>query len=343
MPGPAKWRTVTTNFSLSSKKVSARIVDERARQVLKFVKRASAVSVSQTEGKRDLPEDRELNRKLAADSVVLLKNDGNILPFSRDIDSIALIGPNMKLAAFCGGGSASLEPYYAVSPLQGITKALSPNVKVEYEVGCYAHAMLPTLKADGRRPDGEQGAVVKFYNRPHSVNNREVIDHVDIRDTFFQLMDYRNPRLDVLFWATLETTFIAPVTGQYEFSITVYGSGNLYIDDKLVVENTENQKPGSSFFGKGTAEEKGSVHMFEGHPYQVKLLFASSPTSKVIQPGVVAFPGGAARVGAALVIDEDQSIARAVRLAKENKHTIVCVGLTVYLPKRAFKCIRNLR
>jgi hypothetical protein len=48
--------------------------------------------------------------------------------------------------------------------------------------------------------------------------------------------------------------------------------------------------------------------MIEGQKYQVKLLFASSPTSKVIQPGVVAFPGGVARVDSALIINEDDTI-----------------------------------
>jgi beta-glucosidase len=87
------------------------------RNVLEFVQRASKIAVSPEESTRDLLQDRKLNRKLAADSVVLLKNKSELLPLGqRPFKSIALIGPNMKTAAFCGGGSASLHLYYTVSP-----------------------------------------------------------------------------------------------------------------------------------------------------------------------------------------------------------------------------------
>jgi beta-glucosidase len=42
----------------------------------------------------DTPQDRQLARKIAQKSIVLLKNDNNILPMSKDLTSIAVIGPN---------------------------------------------------------------------------------------------------------------------------------------------------------------------------------------------------------------------------------------------------------
>ena len=62
----------------------------------------------------------------------------------------------------------------------------------------------------------------------------------------------------------------------------------------------------------------------------IRLQLLQSP--KVARPGIVAFPGGAGRVGVALKIDEEKTIARAAKLAKENKHTILCVGLIVGSP-----------
>jgi len=128
---------------------------------------ASQVRVSPVEGTRDLPEDRGLNHKLAADSVVLLKNKFSVLPFVRRFESIALIGPNMKTAAFCGGGAASLSPYYAVSPLQGIVDQLPEGAKVRYEVGAHAYAFVPELKeTDVKTPEGRPGLRMRFYDQP---------------------------------------------------------------------------------------------------------------------------------------------------------------------------------
>ncbi|KAH6720884.1 glycoside hydrolase superfamily [Leptodontidium sp. MPI-SDFR-AT-0119] len=328
MPGPTKWRGGIAELAVSSRKTTEATIDERVRNVLTFVKRASKAKVSPIEGKRDHPEDRTLNRKLASSGVVLLKNDTSILPFSKDIDEIALIGPGIKEVAFCGGGSARLEPYYTVSLYQGIADALGNNVKIGFEPGAYAHRYLPTLGQNIHTPDGMPGAVMSFYLEPMGINPREVVDQVVITDTAFQLMDYRHPRLSALYYTSLECIYTAPSTGQFEFGLTVFGSGNLYIDEKLIIENTENQRFGDSFFGKGTAEEKGVVDMEEGKSYRVRLEFGSSPTSKVVRPGTVAFPGGAGSIGAIRVMDEDESIKNAAALAARNQHVVLCAGLS---------------
>lgn len=328
MPGPSRWRAGIANLAVSSKKVTDETINDRVRNVLEFVQRASKAKTSPIETGRDLPEDRKLNRQLASDSVVVLKNDAGVLPLSKDIKQIALIGPSLKNVAFCGGGSASLEPYYTVSPYQGIIDKLGADAIVHYEIGAYAHALLPTLGEDLTTPDGKPGALISFYAEPPSVPGREVIDQLAIRDTFFQLMDYRHPRLETLYYATVEGLFLAPSTGTFDFGITVYGSGNLYIDDELIINNTDIQRPGTSFFNKGTAEETGAIDLVAGKTYRLRLDYASSPTSKVLKPGVVAFPGGAGRIGCARQIDEAEHIARAVALARANAHTVLCVGLS---------------
>ena len=42
----------------------------------------------------DTADDRQLARQLAQKSIVLLKNDGDLLPLSKDLNSIAVLGPN---------------------------------------------------------------------------------------------------------------------------------------------------------------------------------------------------------------------------------------------------------
>jgi beta-glucosidase-like glycosyl hydrolase len=78
------------------------------------------------------------NQALAAEaarrSIVLLKNDNNLLPLDRNaIKSIAVIGPNANRVHL---GGYSDNPGRGVSVLQGITSKVGNNVKVNFAEGC---------------------------------------------------------------------------------------------------------------------------------------------------------------------------------------------------------------
>jgi beta-glucosidase len=85
---------------------------------------------------KDSPEpwntdrDRDVSRRLALESVVLLKNEDNILPLDKSkIKSIAVIGPLADSVHWDWYGGT---PPYAVTPLQGIKDLAGPDVKVNY-------------------------------------------------------------------------------------------------------------------------------------------------------------------------------------------------------------------
>lgn len=84
----------------------------------------------------DSEEDNILMRKLASQSIVLLKNEGHILPLQAEkLKKIAIIGPNAKARVVSGGGSAALKLSYLITPYDGITRALSKDVQVLYSEG----------------------------------------------------------------------------------------------------------------------------------------------------------------------------------------------------------------
>jgi beta-glucosidase len=75
-------------------------------------------------------KDRDVSRRLALESVVLLKNENNILPLDKSkIKSIAVIGPLADQVHWDWYGGT---PPYAITPLQGIKDLVGPNVKVNY-------------------------------------------------------------------------------------------------------------------------------------------------------------------------------------------------------------------
>ena len=80
------------------------------------------------------PEHQKLALKAAQETIVLLKNEGNVLPLDlKKLKTIAVIGPN---AADVHLGGYSREPAHSVSILQGIRNRVGPQVKVLYAEGC---------------------------------------------------------------------------------------------------------------------------------------------------------------------------------------------------------------
>ncbi|OBT72490.1 hypothetical protein VF21_08687 [Pseudogymnoascus sp. 05NY08] len=329
MPGPSRLRGGLLQGALASNKVTEHAITQRAREVLNLVNRcaASGIPADAVEGTRDTPETAALLKKISANSIVLLKNEGNVLPLKKN-KSTLIVGPNAKIATYCGGGSASLLPYYAVTPYDGITALLEEGTDVKYTVGCYSHRELPLLGAQLTSEEGKPGMTFRAYNEPASVADRKPIDELTILRSNEFFIDYYKPA-QALWYGTFSGTYEAEKDGDFEFGLAVYGAGNLYVDDKLVVDNETTQTQGQAFFGSGTVEEKGTVKLEKGKKYNVRVEFASAPACKLVSDAVVVAAGGGIRIGGAWVIDAEEEIKNATALAKEVDQVIICAGLNL--------------
>ena len=146
MPGPPRWRTpLLINHLLSCQKVKETTIDERVETLLLFVQRMAKrnpeiVYGDGIERTRESKDAQQFTRKLAAEGMVLLKNDGPVLPIvpkPGKVTKVAIIGPNAKERVISGGGSAALKASYIVSPFEGLTENAPAGVEIQYEVGCY--------------------------------------------------------------------------------------------------------------------------------------------------------------------------------------------------------------
>lgn len=82
----------------------------------------------------DTPAHRELALKAARESIVLLKNERQVLPLSKEIKTIAVIGPNADAEEVLLGNYNG-TPSKSVTPLAGIRNKVSPQTKVLYAPG----------------------------------------------------------------------------------------------------------------------------------------------------------------------------------------------------------------
>src|SRR5438067_2216477 len=83
------------------------------------------------------PEQRQLARTVAQEAIVLLKNDGNLLPLGPTRHTLAVIGPlaDDHVAAL-GSWAGRGDPHDAVTPLEGIKARAGAGTEVRYAKGC---------------------------------------------------------------------------------------------------------------------------------------------------------------------------------------------------------------
>ncbi|KAJ5094622.1 hypothetical protein N7456_010483 [Penicillium angulare] len=329
MPGKTRWRGEALAHAVSSNKVAQFKLDERVRNILNLVNWVEPLGIPEGASEKALnrPEDKALMRRAAAESVVLLKNEGASLPLKKD-GSLLVIGPNAKMASYCGGGSASLAPYYTVTPFDAVSS--KSKGEVTFSQGVYSHKELPLLGPLMQTADGKPGFTFKVYNEhPSAGKDRELVDELQLFASMGFLMDYVNPKIkSMTYYVDMEGTFTPEESGIYDFGVTVVGTGRLLIDGEVVVDNTKNQKQGTSFFGTATIEELGQKELKAGQTYKVLFEFGTAPTSDLDTRGIVAFGPGGFRFGASRRVGEEELIASAVEQAKKADQVVIFAGLT---------------
>ena len=118
----------------------------------------------------DSPEHQELALEAARKSIVLLKNQGGVLPLRRNLKTIAAIGPNADSVEMLLGNYNG-EPSHPVTPLAGIRKKVSATTQVLYARGSDLAEGMPLLEpvpasalftSDGA--DRQNGLRAEYFN-----------------------------------------------------------------------------------------------------------------------------------------------------------------------------------
>jgi beta-glucosidase len=123
--------------SIATGALTEALVDEKVKQILRVRYAIEAIpdDVANTE-MTSKPEQQQIAKKVAEKSIVLLKNQGGVLPVAKSVKKIAVIGQNAVLKTQSGGMGAGVKALYEVTPLQGIQKrAAEAGVEVTYAPG----------------------------------------------------------------------------------------------------------------------------------------------------------------------------------------------------------------
>ena len=138
MPSGRFMNRQTLMPAIQSGQVSVATIDDKVRRILRVAIEFGFLDRDQTELGVPLysQNSRQTALQSAQESVVLLKNEGRLLPFdTQRIRTVALIGPDAYPAVPSAGGSAEINSFSPVSFLTGLSDALGTGVKVSWNPG----------------------------------------------------------------------------------------------------------------------------------------------------------------------------------------------------------------
>lgn len=235
-------------------KISEKTIDEKVRRLLRTAIRFGWRDRPQTDS--SIPKLNQQGRKVtlqaARESIVLLKNRGNLLPLDKP-KTIAVIGPNGFNTPVLGGGSASIPQFQDVNFLSGISDHIGTNADVTYARGINTYNNLANQTTFSGNVKAEffdnvelSGTPIKTEN-VLNINLGKLVEGFNFGNspTYEAFSAGEIPPSLSLFAGTKPMSarwtgeFTPKTSGQYEFFVQQAGFGDfsnyrLYVDGKLV-------------------------------------------------------------------------------------------------------------
>src|ERR1700751_1976659 len=215
----------------------------------------------------DSPAHRELARRIANESMVLLKNDG-VLPL-KSAKRIAIVGPLAdQTAVLLGNYNGSTS--HTVTVLEGM-KAEFPEAKITYVPGTQFVSNQAELVPASvlTTPDGKPGLKAEYGSRPTfdakpTPLTSRVDSAVNLNESNIPEQAKGISSLSVQWTGLLNPT----TTGDYLLGLSVDGFGRLSVDGREI----------TTLWGKNI--NLSPVHLEKGHPAQLEVRYSRTGEGK---------------------------------------------------------------
>jgi beta-glucosidase len=319
MPGPAKYYGALLEDAVKVWQIEESTIDEAARRVLRMVIRSGKLDGTDPKGSVNTPEHQALARQVAEEAMVLLKNQGGILPIRPEgARTVAIIGPAAEEFSVSGGGSAYTVPPYQRGPLAALREALGDQVELRWEPGIDNWRDIPAMKAAYVRParggeDGAQGFFAEYFAN-HDLSGAPALARVDPRVDFFWFMAPPTGGSGP-FSARWTAALRVPVSGRYTIDLRIAGTGRAYLDGAELLNAASSQIEFDQ-----TAEINTTVDLEAGRTYELRLELQSA------SHGVTHIRLGFTAGGPQPAAPGDPRLERAAALAREADLALVFVG-----------------
>jgi len=267
----------------------------------------------------DSKEHRKLAVKVADESIVLLKNENNLLPFKKDIKSIAVIGPNANNEEVLLGNYNGF-PSLCETPFEGIKVRAGKNINVIYARGCDLAKGMPSLTiipsenlytSEDKKIHGLKG---EYFNN-FKFEGKPVFERVDPKIDFNWWNGIPRKDFNVNDFCVRWSGYLVPsITGRYVIGGYCFNSVRIYIDDSLRVKFFNAHEPRDAY---------DTLNLEAGKVYKIKIEYYENT-----------------RFGMAHLLWEapdDQLEEEAVDAVKKADVTVLCMGISPRLEGEEMK------
>ncbi|MGA9392859.1 MAG: glycoside hydrolase family 3 C-terminal domain-containing protein [Candidatus Sulfotelmatobacter sp.] len=338
-------------------RVKETTIDEKVRHILNTAARFGWLDHDQTD--LSISKYSAENQRVALDGaregIVLLKNEGSLLPLDKQkIKSILVVGPDAWPAQPVAGGSGKAVPFSAVSILEGIAFYVDTSVKVYYERGLPNMIDLASAtEFSTAAQNGERGLKLEtFLNRDLSgapAFSQKVGD-LNFTGRTWDDFDNLDEALQLLEAGKKPTSrrwtgfYIAPEASSYIVAAEYAGEGNGYrllVDDKLIFDQWKIAAAlqDHATLNLSAGPHKIVVEAFQNSPVGGRLRIGIIDQCKIVSADAKAIAAKADIVIVAAGFDANSEAEGADRtftlpfgqeelihdLAAQNKNTIVTV------------------
>ena len=218
-------------------------------------------------------KNNDLATQAARESMVLLENKDNVLPLSKSIKTIAIVGPNaddIELLNGNYGGTPTKEHQHSL--LEGI-KAAVPGAKIIYQKACELNDEYETIHHLQDFNDGK-GVFVEFWNSETSPFEGEAPAPVktgyynELNFSTFGAWGFAEGVSNDNICVRISGKYTATFTGEMKYTLMSDNGYVLKVNGEVVEENKGGGRRGFGF-GFGRRVEYKSFPVEEGKDYDV--------------------------------------------------------------------------
>jgi beta-glucosidase len=226
------------------------------------------------------PEHRTLALQAARESIVLLKNDRDLLPLRKELSSIAVIGPNADdLQPLLGNYHGT--PARAVTVLDGIRNKISPRTQLTYARGCAITEGVPPLSIippaclRPAEPDaGEKGLTAVYYDNPN-LAGEPAVSRVDrVVDFMWKDTTPLTGQWADSFSVRWTGFLVPPASGTYRIGVNGFSGYRLFLDSEPIVRHQNLHHP---------VTQSKEVRLEAGRFYSLRLDYISRGLDPQVQ------------------------------------------------------------
>jgi beta-glucosidase len=268
-------------------------IDEKVRHILTTAARFGWLDRDQTDPA--ISKYDEANHLVALrgarEGIVLLKNEGSLLPLDKGkIKSILVVGPDAWPARPVAGGSGQAVPFSAVSILEGLATYVGTSAKVYYERGLpNMRELASSTQFSSAAQNGKPGLKLETFTNGDlsgKPSSTQIVSHLNYAGVGWQ--DFSDlDEVIALFTSAKASSrrwtgfYTAQETSSYEIAAEYFGEGNGYrvlVDDKPVFDEW---KLATALQNRATLTLTAGPHKIVAEAYQ------SSPIGGRMLVGII--------------------------------------------------------